>query len=117
MRRGTRDRSVRGVEASPIVPRPGSRYLVERYWPAVTVDAFTGAVELVRASVEQLQAEGEPIREVSSTLVPEDEVAYWVMEAPSARLVERAFARAQVPFERILAAIDVATGVRTSGDR
>jgi hypothetical protein len=64
-----------------------------------------------------MQAEGERIIEVSSTLVPEDEAAYWVLEAPSASLVELAFSRAEVPIERILVAVEVSAAVRTAGDR
>lgn len=105
------------MEASSSVPRPRLTYLVERYWPGVTVDAFTDAAKRVRASVEQMQNEGERILEVSSTLVPEDEAAYWVLEAPSARLVELAFSRAAVPIERILVAVEVSAAVRTAGDR
>jgi hypothetical protein len=50
-------------------------YLVERYWPGVTVEAFTAAVERVRDSTERLRQEGTVIRAISSTLVPEDEAA------------------------------------------
>ena len=81
-------------------------FLVERYWPGVTVDAFTDAVERVRKSTERMRGEGAAIRTISSTLVPSDEAAYWVVEAPSIDLVELAYARAGVPVERIVGAFE-----------
>jgi len=97
--------------------RRNSTFLVECYWPGVTVEVFTEAAQRVRASVEDLRAQGEPIAEGVSTLVPEDEAAYWMLEAPSAGLVELAFTRAGVPFERILAAIEVEGAPATAGQR
>lgn len=81
-------------------------YLVERYWPGVTVGAFTDAVERVRQSTERLRGDGAEIRTISSTLVPSDEAAYWVVEASSIDLIELAYARAGVPVERIVGALE-----------
>lgn len=79
------------------------------------MEAFTEAAQRVRASVEDLQAEGERIVEGVSTLVPEDEAAYWMFEARSAAIVERVFTRAGVTFERILAAIEVERASAAAG--
>lgn len=81
-------------------------FLVERYWPGVTVDAFAEAVRRVRESIDGLRSEGEAIQTMSSTLVPTDEAAYWVVAASSADIVELAYARAGVPYERIVGALE-----------
>lgn len=79
---------------------------MERYWPGVTVDAFAEAVRRVRESIDALRGEGQAIQTVSSTLVPTDEAAYWVVAASSVEVVELAYARAGVPVERIVGALD-----------
>lgn len=81
-------------------------FLVERYWPGVTEAAFTDAARRVQACVDALHREGALIRTLSSTLVPADEAAYWVVEAPSMDIVELAYERAGVPFERIVMAVE-----------
>lgn len=86
-------------------------FLVERYWPGVTVTAFTTVTGIVDENVERLRAEGASIRTIASTLVPADEAAYWVVEAASADLVRLAFGRAGVPVERIVEAVDVRPGL------
>ena len=95
------------MRADPPTPPSLSTFLVERYWPGVTLAAFTEAAQRIRASVDVLQSSGEPIGELVSTLVPEDEAAYWTVEAQAVRLVELAFSRAEVSYDRILAAIGV----------
>ena len=86
---------------------PGNTFLVEHYWPGVTSDEFSSAAERVRSSAEQLAAEGERIRYLHSTLVPEDEAGYCVLEADSRALVEKAYAQAGVHFERVVESIAV----------
>lgn len=90
----------------PSVPTT-STWLVERYWPGVTVEAFEDAAQRVREAMDGLRGEGEPIEAVSSTLVPSDEAAYWVVAARSMEVVELAYARAGVPFERIVGAVEL----------
>ena len=85
-----------------------STFLVERYWPGVTPEAFTDAARRVHESVDALRGEGARIRTLSSTLVPVDEAAYWVFEASSREVVEHVYARAGVPFERIVVAVEAA---------
>jgi hypothetical protein len=92
-------------------------FLVEHYWPGVTAQQFGDAAERVRASAEQLAASGERIRYLHSTLVPEDEAAYCVFEAASEDLVEQAYARAEVRFERMRAAVETVAASRGVGKR
>src|SRR6476660_1176967 len=77
-------------------------YLVEHYWPGITRVRFAEAAARVRRSADALAAEGHSIRFLHSTLVPEDDAAFCVFEADSEAAVERAYARAGVPFERVV---------------
>lgn len=81
--------------------------LVEHYWPGVTVEAFRIAAERVHRSASELAGSGESIRYLHATLVPSDESAFCVFQAASVELVARAYADAQVQFERLLIALEV----------
>ena len=81
-------------------------FLVEHYWPGVTADEFGAATERVRTGTEQLVSEGLGIRFLHSTLVPQDESGFCVLEAESQALVEEAYMRAGVRFERIVESVD-----------
>ena len=87
-----------------------STFLVEHYWPGVTAEEFGAAAERVRTCAELLAVEGESIRYLHSTLVPEDEAAFCVFEATNRSLVEEAYRRAGVRFERLVAAVETVTG-------
>lgn len=82
-------------------------YLVEHYWPGVTVDDFRAAADRVRTAGEELARAGVPIQFLHSTLVPEDEASFCVFAAESAASVEDVYRRAAVPFERIVDAHEV----------
>lgn len=88
--------------------RDGPRsFLVEHYWPGVTADTFREAAERVRACAGELASTGAEIEFLHSTLVPEDEAAFCVFAAASPKLVEEAYERADVPFERIVDAYEM----------
>lgn len=85
---------------------PSRTFLVEHYWPGVTPETFRDAADRVRAAADELAAGQERIRFEHWTLVPEDENAFCVFTADSAALVEQAYARAGVGFERIADAFE-----------
>lgn len=85
-----------------------STFLVEHYWPGVTAAEFEAAARRVRTSAETLAQEGRHVRYLHSTFVPADEAAFCVLEAESEGLVEEAYARAGVRFERLLRAVETA---------
>ena len=91
-------------------------FLVEHYWPGVTESGFSAAAESLRRSAEAIAAAGGALRYLHSTLVPEDEAAFCVFHAASRSLVEEAYARAGVRFERILDAIESGVESHTKGD-
>ena len=81
-------------------------FLVEHYWPGVTADQFGAAADSVRTSAEALEREGTHVRFLHSTLVPQDEAGFCVLAAESQTLVEEAYARAGVTFERIVESVE-----------
>lgn len=84
-------------------------FLVEHYWPGVTADAFTTASQRVAAAAMELTAAGRAVRLLHATLVPEDEAAYCVIEAPGIEDVQAAYRAAGVEFERIVPALEPGT--------
>jgi hypothetical protein len=87
---------------------PGqSTYLVEHYWPGITAETFRSAAERVRAAAEAMARDGAPIRFRHSTMVLADEAAFCVFDATSVELIAQLYARAGVPFERIVAALEI----------
>jgi hypothetical protein len=85
----------------------GLTFLVEHYWPGVTVEEFRTAANRVRASAEEMASADARIRFLHSTLVPEDEAAFCVFTAASSKLVEDAYRRAGIHFERIVDALEL----------
>jgi hypothetical protein len=82
-------------------------FLVEHYRPGITPEDFREAASAMRRMTEEMTSFDSPIRFLHSTLVPEDETAFCVFGAPSRTLVEEAYHRAGVPFERIVNALEL----------
>jgi len=82
-------------------------YLVEHYWPDATADAFRDAADRLRAAAQAMALASQPIHFLHSTLVLEDENAFCVFSAASSSLVAEAYRRADVPFERIVDALEL----------
>jgi Protein of unknown function (DUF4242) len=85
-------------------------YLVERYWPGVTVERLLEAMERGRLVMEQMSAEGMHIRDISCTLIPSEEVVFSVYEASSAIEVRNFNERADIPISRIVEAVVMTSG-------
>jgi hypothetical protein len=82
-------------------------YLVERYWPGVTIEVLAEALERGRQMMEQMSAEGTNVRDISCTLIPGEEVVFSVYEGPSASTVRQLNDRAAIPVSRIVEAIEM----------
>jgi Nickel responsive protein SCO4226-like len=80
-------------------------YLVERYWPGVTSEQLLEALARERRVMEQISGEGTPVRSISCTLIPSEEVVFSVYEGPSAAAVCHLNERADIPVSRIIEAI------------
>jgi hypothetical protein len=88
-----------------------SLYIVERYVPGISVEKARSWSRRIRAVAGQMAADG--VRYRGSRLILEDEACLCEFEGPSADAVAAANERAEVPFARIVSAVDV--GSRLEG--
>jgi hypothetical protein len=89
-------------------------FLVERYWPGVTMERLHDALERGRTQIEQMSSEGTLIRDISCTLILSEEVVFSIYEGPSASAIARLNKRAGIPVSRIVEVI-VITDVQKAG--
>ena len=82
-------------------------YLVERLLPGVEVEQIAAAQKRAIEAGKMLRAEGKNVRYIRSTFVPGEHTCMCLFEAPSAELVREANERAEVPFTRIVEALDL----------
>ena len=84
-------------------------YTVERTLPGITTEALAGAQAAAIDAAERSSAEGTPVRYLRSTFIPGEEKCFCLFEGPSAEVVRTANDRAQLPYERIVEAMHVAS--------
>jgi Protein of unknown function (DUF4242) len=82
-------------------------YLVERYWPGVTSELLLAALKRGRRVMAEMRGEGTLVRDVSCTLIPDEEVVFSVYEGPSAAAVRQLNERAAIPVSRIVEAVSM----------
>jgi hypothetical protein len=85
-------------------------YLVERYWPGVTSELLLKALHRGRRVMEQMSLEGTPLRDITTILIPREEVVFSVYEGPSAAAVRQFNERADIPVSRIVEATVITPG-------
>jgi uncharacterized protein DUF4242 len=85
-------------------------YLVERYWPGVTRELLLEGLNRGQRVINEMDAKGMRIRDVSCILIPGEEVVFSVYEGPSADTVLQLNERAGIPVSRIVEAIFVTGG-------
>jgi hypothetical protein len=86
---------------------PPQAFLVEHYRPGRDVAQLNSSITRIRETVAEMERTGEPVRYLSATIVPGDESFFCLIEAASEEVVSDVYGRADVPFERISAAICV----------
>jgi hypothetical protein len=94
-------------------------FLVEHYRPGLTPDELRALAVQIRDTTDRMEREGKTVRYIRATIVPTDESLLCLLEAASEDLVREAYARAELPFERITAVISDRTwvdGPRSSTD-
>jgi hypothetical protein len=82
-------------------------YLVERKQPEISIEQLAATQ---RAAVEMSQrftAEGKPARYIRTTLVPSESRCMTLFEAPNAKIVQEVNEAAQIPFDRIIEALEL----------
>ena len=85
-----------------------ARYLVERHLPKFTTDQLVSAARRAKSVTAQMTLEGTPVRYLRSFFIPGDEKCFCLFDGPSAKIVQEANERAELPFERIVEAFHVA---------
>jgi hypothetical protein len=82
-------------------------YLVERELPGVTMARLARLQDAETRSAAQSAARAEKVRYVRSIFVPEDSRCFCLFEADDAALVRALNEQAQLPFTRIVEALDL----------
>jgi uncharacterized protein DUF4242 len=82
-------------------------YIVERTLPGITQDELTAVQYAAVAMSEKFTAQSRPVRYIHSIFIPSESQCLSLFEAESAALVRDVNESAQIPFTRILEAIDL----------
>jgi muconolactone delta-isomerase len=82
-------------------------YLVERKQPQISNDQLVTAQRAAIAMSQRFTAEGKPTRYVRTTLIPGEGRCLTLFEAPSAKVVQEVNEAAQIPFDRIIEALEL----------
>lgn len=83
-------------------------YLVDRDMPGITLQQLRAAQRRATEASARFTAEGRPVRYVRSTFVPAEARLMCLFEAPDAARVMEVNEVAQIPFLRVVEAIDLA---------
>lgn len=81
-------------------------YLVETYVPRGRAQELQALGREIRAAIAELEGEGIVVRYVRTTLLPDDETCFHVLEAASPEAVERVCRRAGLDRTRVVAAVE-----------
>jgi hypothetical protein len=81
-------------------------YLVESYFPRVRFGEIDGLTSRAREAAEGLAREGNDVRYVRSSFLPQDEMWLLWFDAPTPELVGEAGRRAELDFARIVETVD-----------
>jgi hypothetical protein len=76
--------------------------MAECFWPGVTEQQLVDAAARAQRAALATVSEGTPARYLGCILVPADEIAFCLFEAPSLEVAGDIGRRAAIPFERIL---------------
>jgi hypothetical protein len=80
-------------------------YLVETYLPRGDVEGRLARWRRACSAAEELTQEGTPVRFDRTVYVPEDEICFFVFDAPSGREAVRAAERARLDPFRVVEAV------------
>ena len=84
---------------------PPKTFFVEHYRPGRDASQLSSSIARIREIAAEMERAGEPVRYLSATIVPSDESFFCLIEAACEEAVSGVYGRAEVPFERISAAI------------
>ncbi len=82
-------------------------YMVERDLPGIKMEQLAAAQKRAIEVGKELTAQGKEVRYIRSTFVPGQNKCMCLFEAPNPENVKEANERAQIPFTRIVEAMDL----------
>ena len=82
-------------------------YMAERNLAGIAMDDLAQAQRSAIATGERMTAEGTEVRYIRSTFLPDEGKCMCLFEAESAEAVEQLNRAAELPFERIVEALDL----------
>ena len=83
-------------------------YLVERHVPGVTMAQLTAIRDAARMACATFAADGKPVRYLRGLFIPGESRCLCLFEAPDAERVHAVNEAAQIPYNRIIMALDLA---------
>jgi len=81
--------------------------MVERDLPGIKMEQLAAAQKRAIEAGKELTAQGKEVRYIRSTFVPGQNKCMCLFEAPNPENVKEANERAQIPFTRIVEAMDL----------
>jgi hypothetical protein len=82
-------------------------YMVERDLPGIKMEQLAAAQKAAIEAGKELTAQGKQVRYIRSTFVPGDNKCMCLFEASNPENVREANERANIPFSKIVPAIDL----------
>ena len=82
-------------------------YMVERSLPGITGEQLGAAQQAAISTSQQFTNRGKPVRYLRSTFVPGEARCMCLFEAPSPEMVKEVNETANLPFTRIVEALDL----------
>lgn len=84
-----------------------SVYMVERDLKGITMEQLGGAQKKAIETSAEFTSNGKPVRYIRTTFVPSEERSMCLFEADSSDLVRECNEAAEIPFVRIVEALDL----------
>ena len=82
-------------------------YMVDRDLPGISMEQLAGAQRAAIETSQRFTAEGKPVRYIRSAFVPGEAHLMCFFEAPDAASVREVNDAAQLPYTRIVEALDL----------
>jgi hypothetical protein len=82
-------------------------YMVERSLPGIQIDQLEAAQKVAIETCERFTAEGKEVRYIRTTFVPGEAHCMCLFEAANAEIVKGVNQAAQIPFTRVVEALDL----------
>ena len=82
-------------------------YMVDRDLPGIQMDQLAAAQKAAIETSNQFTSEGKPVRYIRTTFVPGEAHCMCLFEASNAELVKEVNDKAQIPYTRVVEALDL----------